>query len=151
MNTGFKATSQRTANSVSLLQTSDSGPANYIGPSPPVETPAFGHRYVQLLFAQPTGFAVPTTQSSAVSSRIGFDINAFMADAGLAAPLAANFFIVVGVQDALASGTAGASVAATGSGGISKSTLAPFEGKAGRREWRGSWVGLLGFLTVALV
>jgi len=151
MNTGFKATSQRTANSVSILQTSDSGPANYIGPSPPVETPAFGHRYVQLLFAQPTSFAVPMTQSIAVSSRIGFDINTFMADAGLAAPLAANFFVVVGVQDALTSGTAVASMAATGSGEISKSTLAPFEGKAGRIERRGWWAGLLGFLAVALV
>ncbi|KAF2492059.1 PEBP-like protein [Lophium mytilinum] len=155
MEAGFKASTKRAASSTSILTSSGKALAPYIGPSPPVETPAFGHRYVQLLFAEPDNFAVPASQTAAVSKRIGFDINAFMKDAGLVEPVAANFFVVEGKQEAGASGTAAASVGptATGSGGISKSTLQPFEGGAGsmRVGMKGCLAVLLGGAAVALV
>ncbi|KAF2816160.1 PEBP-like protein [Mytilinidion resinicola] len=158
METGFKASTKRAASSASMLTSSGKAPAPYIGPSPPAENPAFGHRYVQLLFAEPDNFAVPASQTAAVSKRIGFNITAFMKDAALAEPLAANFFVVEGKQEAGATGASGTAAGsdrstATGSGGISKSTLEPFEGGAGSMKlgMRGVWAGLLGGVAVALV
>lgn len=152
MSTGLKATTARVADSVSTLQSSDTPAAPYIGPSPPMEDPAFGHRYVQLLFAQPANFSVSASQTQAVSSRIGFDMLSFMANAGLAAPVAGNFFVVVGQDEAAAaSATAAASVAASGSGGVPASTAQPFEGNAGRVEMGGIWMCLLAGMAVVVV
>lgn len=73
----------------------------YLGPSPPPGPP---HRYVQVLFFQPSNFSVPAcfqnilTQpgqapNSNTAMRVGFDINQFLAAANLpAAPIAGNFF-----------------------------------------------------------
>ena len=98
MNTGFKATASRTTatNTTALLASADSGPAPYIGPSPPAESPPNCHRYAQLLFQQPAAFAVPASQAAAVSSRLGFNLQSFVSAVGLGMPVAADFFVVVG-------------------------------------------------------
>ncbi len=78
------------------LASSATGPASYMGPSPPAETPAHPHHYVEVLYEQPASFAVPAAQKSAVSSRMGFNLAAFATAAGLGAPIAANYFTVTG-------------------------------------------------------
>jgi hypothetical protein len=51
---------------------------------------------VQLLFEQPAGFAVPSSQTAAVKKGIGFNITSFVADAKLAGPVRGNWFTVAG-------------------------------------------------------
>jgi hypothetical protein len=51
---------------------------------------------VQLLFEQPPGFAVPSSQTAAVKKGIGFNITSFVADAKLAGPVRGNWFTVAG-------------------------------------------------------
>jgi hypothetical protein len=125
MNTGFKASSQSVqgTNGSVLLTTTESGPASYLGPSPPASD-TIPHRYVELLFQQPASLSVQASQFADTSARIGFDINSFMSQNGLSQPLAGNFFTVDGRAVGAASGTA------TSSGGISRNTLQPFEGAA---------------------
>ncbi|OCL01566.1 PEBP-like protein [Glonium stellatum] len=162
LNTGFKSTAPRTpsANTTILLASADTGPAPYLGPSPPAESPPHGHRYVQFLFRQPDAFVVPADQQAAVSARRGFDLQGFVRAAGLGEPVAADFFVVVGGQSQLASasasgtGTGGGSASATASVGIAKSSLLPFEGAAvGGNARRGSgWMAVVaGVLGLAVL
>ncbi len=71
--------------------------APYIGPAPP---PDGVHRYTLLLFAQPSGFAIPApfkaiNPPADIPARIGFNITQFAAAAGLGRPLAGTYFRVV--------------------------------------------------------
>ncbi|CAG7927770.1 unnamed protein product [Penicillium olsonii] len=74
----------------------DRGPlaASYIAPRAPPHT---RHRYVFLLFAQPSEYLFPDCFSHVFpetpSARSGFDIRRFAQAAGLDLPLAMNFFI----------------------------------------------------------
>ncbi|KAF2870999.1 phosphatidylethanolamine-binding protein [Massariosphaeria phaeospora] len=68
------------------------GEAAYVPPNPPVGDIA--HAYTILLFAQPDNFAVPEQFAGVLESRINFNSSAFVAAAGLAQPLAANYFRV---------------------------------------------------------
>jgi phosphatidylethanolamine-binding protein (PEBP) family uncharacterized protein len=86
------------ARDVDLSQATAAVPAaggvTYRQPSPPAgDTP---HRYIYLLYAQPANFVVPPQFSAQMltQNRLGFDVNAFSAAAGLAAPMAANFITV---------------------------------------------------------
>jgi hypothetical protein len=75
------------------------GQANYLGPGPPSGPP---HRYVQVLFAQPRNFSVPTCFQNIVSQpdgttdvqqRVGFDISQFLVAAKVnPRPIAGNYF-----------------------------------------------------------
>ncbi len=78
------------------LTSSATGPASYMGPAPPKETPAHPHHYVEVLFVQPVGFAVPSAQQPVVRSRMGFKLPDFVAAAKLDAPVAGNYFTVTG-------------------------------------------------------
>jgi len=91
----FKPSGQ-TSNGVHTLTSSATGPASYMGPAPPAETPAHPHHYVEILYEQPANFAVPAAQKSAVSGRMGFSMPAFATAAGLKDPIAANYFTVTG-------------------------------------------------------
>ncbi|KAL2065761.1 hypothetical protein VTL71DRAFT_3431 [Oculimacula yallundae] len=93
--TGFTSTSKAT-NSIYTLSTKDTSPKAYVGPGPPAETPPYAHKYVELLYAQPAGFKVPSTQTSAISKGIGFNLTSFVVDAKLGTPLLANWFTVTG-------------------------------------------------------
>lgn len=144
MNTGFKATQQKIGGNATLLTSTQKGPAAYISPGPPA-TDTKAHRYVEMLFQQPTSLQVTATDFANTTSRIGFDINTFAQKNGLGTPLAANFFTVDGRASGSASGTA------TSSGGISKNTLQPFTGAAGRVDMSLGLAGLLGGLALIAV
>jgi phosphatidylethanolamine-binding protein len=96
MISGFKAGAQITDSGVHVLTSTSTTPKAYIGPGPPPETPPYAHRYVELLYEQPAGFAVPASEANQVRAGIGFDIGTFAKAAGLAAPIAANYFNVTG-------------------------------------------------------
>ena len=52
------------------------------------------HRYVFLLYTQPTTFKHPLQFANVSENRIGFDMPAYAAAAGLGVPVAANFIQV---------------------------------------------------------
>ncbi|KAL5115611.1 hypothetical protein ACEQ8H_006498 [Pleosporales sp. CAS-2024a] len=142
MNTGFKATQQKISGSGTLLSSKQTGPATYIPPSPPA-TDTVAHRYVQLLFKEPATLKVQASDFANTSARIGFDINKFMTQNKLEAPIAGNFFMVDGRANANATAATGNSngngngngrgrATGTGAGGA-KSTIVPFEGAATAR------------------
>ncbi|KAF2749813.1 PEBP-like protein [Sporormia fimetaria CBS 119925] len=81
-------------NGSTILTTRATGPSSYFGPAPPAETPPHPHNYVFVLHEQPANFAVPAAHRQAVQSRFGIDWVRFMADAGLSAPLFANYIQV---------------------------------------------------------
>ncbi|KAE8446941.1 hypothetical protein EG329_011423 [Mollisiaceae sp. DMI_Dod_QoI] len=95
MITGFKSAGTM-KDTTHVLTSSDAGPASYMGPSPPAETPAHPHHYIEMLFEQPADFAVPASMKSRLSSRVNFNITQFISLAGLKDPLAANYFLVTG-------------------------------------------------------
>lgn len=95
MITGFKS-SGTTTGTTHVLTTKDTGPASYMGPSPPAETPTHPHHYIELLFEQPANFAVPSAMKSQVSSRLNFNVTQFIGLVGLKDPIAANYFLVTG-------------------------------------------------------
>ena len=143
MNTGFRATRQQLSGAARLLASSQTGPAAYLPPNPPpVDT--VPHRYVELLFKQPSNLSVSELTYANVQNRINFDIEAFMSENGVDAPLAANYFHVDGRagaasatgSSASASGApaaaTGASPSGTGARAAPSSTLVPFEGAAGK-------------------
>lgn len=147
LNTGFRATQQSISinSTVSsdkvLLASTERGPATYIGPSPPA-TDSKPHRYVELLFEQPSSFQLAASDFADRQARFNFDITNFMEENGLAEPLAANFFTVDGQTGA------GVGPTTTSSGGINRSTLEPFEGQA---ESLGVSLGLMGILGAAVL
>jgi hypothetical protein len=146
MNTGFKATQQKISGSATLLASTEKGPAAYLPPGPP-PTDTIPHRYVQLLFQQPADLSVKASDFKETSSRIGFDINAFMTKNKVSAPMAGNFFMVDGRATSTTKGTA----SARGSGGLATSTVQPFTGAADRFSLSPGIAGLLGGLALLAV
>ncbi|CAG5160394.1 uncharacterized protein ALTATR162_LOCUS5808 [Alternaria atra] len=141
MNTGFKATRQQLMGAATLLASSEKGPAAYIPPGPP-STDTVAHRYVQLLFQQPSSLNIQASAFAGVQDRIGFNIESFMSQNGVSAPLAANFFRVDGRIAATASGTA-AAAGASGTGAMPTGTPQPFTGAAGEVNVPYGTAGLL--------
>ena len=92
----LKPSAAAAAGGAKTLTTTATGPASYMGPGPPPETPPHPHKYVELLYEQPANFAVPAAQKSAVQSRMGFNLATFSTAAGLGAPIGANYFQVTG-------------------------------------------------------
>ncbi|KAJ6513846.1 phosphatidylethanolamine-binding protein [Mycena vitilis] len=98
----------------------------YAGPGP--ASGSGPHRYVVLLYAQPSQFAPPANLSAPVDGVHKFDLNGYVKDSGLGDIVAANYFTVeVGtdstslpatsavVTSTLASGASGSGSSATGS------------------------------------
>lgn len=141
MNTGFKATKQQLMGAATLLASSEKGPAPYIPPGPPA-TDTVAHRYVELLFPQPASLNIQASAFAGVQDRIGFDIQSFMSQNGVSAPLAANFFRVDGRISATASGTGSATVA-SGAAATPTGTPQPFTGAAGEISVPYGTAGLL--------
>lgn len=81
-------------NGTNVLTTRATTPSSYFGPAPPAENPPHPHNYVFVLHAQPANFAVPAAHRQAVQSRFGIDWPKFITDAGLSAPLYANYIQV---------------------------------------------------------
>ncbi|KAI9714785.1 MAG: hypothetical protein M1820_000074 [Bogoriella megaspora] len=87
---GFKAAQDSDA-----LTSSDAFVANYIAPSPPPISSS--HRYLFILYEQPEGFngkdfAPPDGKPLGNTSRMRFDLDAWIKKAGLGQPIAANYF-----------------------------------------------------------
>jgi hypothetical protein len=89
----------------------------YFPPSPPAGD--YPHHYVFLLLEQPENFTLPANVAAGVTdpmARLGFDVQAFMADAGVTTALAANYMLienttVVPSTSAAASGASGSPIA----------------------------------------
>ena len=141
MNTGFKATKQEIGGAATILSSSEKGPASYISPRPPaVDTKA--HRYVELLFKQPSNFSVSASTFADMSARINFDTEAFMSKNGLSAPVAANFFLV----DGRAANTTATKPTGTGAGSMPSNTVEPFKGSAEKASVSFGTAAQLGWL-----
>jgi phosphatidylethanolamine-binding protein (PEBP) family uncharacterized protein len=145
MNTGFKATQQKLSGAGTLLASKQKGPAMYIPPGPPA-TDTVAHRYVQLLFREPATLKVQASDFANTTARIGFDIETFMTEHKLGAPVAGNFFMVDGRANSTAGngGGNGRGTATGTGGGGARNTLAPFEGRAGKVEMSFGLLGALG-------
>lgn len=94
------ASQQNSTAAASNMPPGTVGQTNYLPPGPPPGPP---HRYVQVLYAQPQGFTVPQCFQNVLSipgnqtangqSRLGFDINQFIAASGIRTrPIAENYF-----------------------------------------------------------
>lgn len=123
METGFRPTQQRASGAASILTTTETGPASYLPPGPPA-TDTMAHRYVQLLFEQPTSLKVRASDFANTQARINFDVEKFMAANNVKAPIAANFFRVDGRANSTGTGSP------TGTGGNTRNSTVPFTGGA---------------------
>jgi phosphatidylethanolamine-binding protein (PEBP) family uncharacterized protein len=156
MNTGFKATQQKISGSATILASKEKGPAMYLPPGPPA-TDTQAHRYVQLLFKEPSQLSVKAADFANTTGRFNFDINAFMKQNKLDMPIAGNFFMVDGRANATAetgngggNGNGRGRATGTGGGGARQTTV-PFTGGAGRQEISYGLVGsLFGLMILAL-
>ena len=137
LNTGFKASKQKINGSATVLTSTTKGPAAYLPPGPPA-TDTMAHRYVQLLFEQPAALAVKAADFANTTGRFDFNLNTFMKQQKLGAPLAANFFKVDGRANSTAAGGSGGSggsggaATGTGSGKPRESGPAQFQGAVGK-------------------
>lgn len=121
MKKGLKPMQQKVGSTLNWLTTSEQGPVAYLPPGPP-PTDTVAHRYVQLLFEQPSTLTVKASDFPTVQSRINFDVQYFMHFNGVKPPIAANFFRV--------DGRANATGSANGTGGVPGNTTISFEGAA---------------------
>ncbi|OAL04435.1 PEBP-like protein [Phaeosphaeriaceae sp. SRC1lsM3a] len=147
MNTGFKATQQKLSGAGTLLASTQKGPAMYLPPGPPA-TDTVAHRYVQLLFKEPAALNVKASDFANSTGRFNFDIDTFMTEHKLGAPVAGNFFMVDGRANSTAGNGRGS---ATGTGGAPRRTSAQFEGAAGIREVPCSLMGVLSGLAMLVL
>ena len=95
----------------------------YARPAPPPTSSA--HRYITLLYAQPSNFSIPATfQGFSASNRTKFNISVFAAETGLGAPIAANYFLVSNMTVANATNSTATSPSIpTFTGGTARTTL----------------------------
>ena len=91
----YQADLLKSPGSGELFNLSDNG-AVYVGPTPPSGP---SHRYMLLLFVQPSGYVMPGCFSDilplTLPARQGFNIEQFMQVAGFDEPIAANYFNAV--------------------------------------------------------
>jgi len=92
----------------------------YAGPAPPANTGP--HRYVILLYNQPSTFTAPANYSQPNMGVSVFNLNAYVSESGLGAIVAGTYFTVE-------EGTATASLSATSA--VQTSTLAPVSSASG--------------------
>ncbi|MCJ1394479.1 hypothetical protein MMC18_007357 [Xylographa bjoerkii] len=117
----------------------------YTQPAPPNFSTA--HRYIGLLFSQPSNFSVPVNfQQYNASYRMFFNITTFAAEAGLGAPVLANYFLVSN-QTMTANGTTNATTTGTGI------PIATFTGEAAMIRVAGLWImaGVVGAYAVLVL
>jgi hypothetical protein len=145
LQTGFKATQQKISGAATLLASTQNGPAMYLPPGPPA-TDTIAHRYVQLLFRQPASLKVQASDFANTTGRFNFDVNKFMTENKVGAPIAGNFFTVDGRANSTSAGGT-----ATPTGARPSRTIEPFTGKAGRREASYGVVAAIGGLVMLLV
>jgi phosphatidylethanolamine-binding protein (PEBP) family uncharacterized protein len=129
------------------------GFAPYLQPSPPVgDVP---HAYTFIVFPQPDNFSIPAQYADVANNRVGFNTSQFVKDAGLGAPLAANYIQVQNLTGAATTTYPPARPTATGA--RNSSAPAAFPGAAqsvmvgGVTFWAGvSTAVLAGVLAIVL-
>lgn len=95
---GYTSAAEPDASGTYILENADpSGPAAYIGPGPPPETPPYAHSYVEVLFVQPDGWTAPAVDYSGFENRLGVEVAEVIETFGLGEAIAANYFNVTGV------------------------------------------------------
>ncbi|KAI9874005.1 MAG: hypothetical protein M1830_010299, partial [Pleopsidium flavum] len=117
----FASTRNTTANAFSpypaTINASATGTVPYVRPQPPPTSPA--HRYIALLYAQPSNFSVPAAfQSFSATNRTKFNVSMFAAQARLGNVVAANYFLVSNMTTT----TTGAGNATSTRPGVAQST-----------------------------
>lgn len=100
-------TTSNSTSSYTLTADFKSGLAPYVPPAPPAELPPRAHRYIQLLFQQPSNFSIPTAFEEVLQTRVGFDLGGFVEATGLGNVLAANYFLVANTSLVLESSGGG--------------------------------------------
>ncbi|KAK8052825.1 hypothetical protein PG996_012126 [Apiospora saccharicola] len=99
----FKASGQKTDSGVFTLSTRATGPVAWFvsrprSPlicmlTPPAENPPHPHRYTHLLWTQPENWVISqAAQTQLQSGKTGFNVASFQKAAGLADPIAGNYF-----------------------------------------------------------
>lgn len=93
----FKASGTASADGISTLKSTATGPVSWFGPAPPAENPPHPHRYTNLLWEQPANWQIPAAANQMLQSqKSGFNVPKFITAAGLQNPIAANYFNVTG-------------------------------------------------------
>ncbi|OTA99432.1 hypothetical protein M426DRAFT_27527 [Hypoxylon sp. CI-4A] len=93
----FKADGAASAEGVSTLKSTSTGPVSWFAPAPPAENPPHPHRYTNLLWEQPENWQIPAAATQMLQNqKTGFDVPKFITAAGLSDPIAANYFNVTG-------------------------------------------------------
>lgn len=109
--------------------------APFAQPMPPAGSAP--HRYIQLLWRQPSNFSVPESFSGYGSeNRTKFDVAAFAEAAGLQGPIAANYFLT----ERSNSSAVGPTPSSTGAPTPSASNLIPFDPNGAARPKLASFV-----------
>ena len=143
---GLTFPSSSSAPAASYPATFNSAPiVPYTQPAPPSFSTA--HRYIGLLFSQPRNFTVPTNfQQYNATYRMFFNITTFAAEAGLGAPVLANYFLVSN-QTMTANATTNATATSTGM------PIATFTGEAPtfRVAWLCIMAGVVGAYAALVV
>ncbi|KAI1474063.1 hypothetical protein K445DRAFT_307537 [Daldinia sp. EC12] len=93
----FKASGGASADGVSTLKSTATGPVAWFAPAPQPENPPHPHRYTNLLWEQPENWQIPSAANQMLQSqKTGFSVPKFITAAGLKDPIAANYFNVTG-------------------------------------------------------
>ncbi|KAI1138474.1 PEBP-like protein [Hypoxylon sp. FL0543] len=93
----FKASGAASADGITTLTSTATGPVAWFAPAPQPESPPHPHRYTNLLWEQPENWQIPAAANQMLQSqKVGFNVPSFITAAGLEDPIAANYFNVTG-------------------------------------------------------
>ncbi|OTA52211.1 PEBP-like protein [Hypoxylon sp. EC38] len=93
----FKASGTASADGITTLKSTATGPVAWFAPAPQPESPPHPHRYTNLLWEQPENWQIPSAANQMLQSqKVGFSVPKFITAAGLKDPIAANYFNVTG-------------------------------------------------------
>jgi hypothetical protein len=120
---------------------------SYNRPRPPPVSSA--HRYVELLYNQPSNFSIPAAWSGYnATNRTLFDIDRFAADSGLGSLVAVNYFLV---SNQSSTNTTGPSGTGGGTGASPTSSFVPISTGGAMKHAVGGGLAVGGVLMAAIL